>query len=69
MKKIIFMLSFLLILSSSASAAIYRWVDERGVVNYTDNYSNVRPDYRNNVEEVNIAKWDPLPLPQPLLER
>jgi hypothetical protein len=59
MKKLIFILSFLFILTSSASAAIYKWVDEKGVVNFTDDYSNVRPDYRNKIEEVNIAKMGP----------
>jgi hypothetical protein len=59
MRKLIFILSFLLIFTSSASATIYKWVDEKGVVNFTDDYSNVRPDYRNKVEEVNIAKMGP----------
>ena len=55
-KLLIFSLSFLFIFASSASAAIYRWVDEKGVVNFTDDYSKVPPDYRNKVEEVNITK-------------
>ena len=59
MKKLIFILSFLFIFTSSASAAIYKWVDEKGVVNFTDDYSKVPPDYRNNVEEVNIVKMGP----------
>jgi hypothetical protein len=59
MKKLIFILSFLFIFTSSASATIYKWVDEKGVANFTDDYSNVRPDYRNKVEEVNIAKMGP----------
>ena len=58
MKKLIFILSFLFIFTSSASATIYKWVDEKGVVNFTDDYSNVRPDYRNKVEEVNVAKME-----------
>jgi hypothetical protein len=59
MKKLIFILSFLFIFTSSASATIYKWVDEKGVVNFTDDYSNVGPDYRNKVEEVNIARMGP----------
>ena len=58
MKKLIFIL-FVFIFASSASAAIYKWVDERGVVNYADDYSKVPPDYRNKVEEVNITRMGP----------
>ena len=56
MKRFIFVLLFLFISASCASAAIYRWVDEKGVVNFTDDYSKVPPEYRNKVEEVNIQK-------------
>jgi len=55
MKKFIFIL-FILIFASSASATIYRWVDEKGVVNFTDDDSKIPPDYRNKVEEVKTAK-------------
>jgi hypothetical protein len=58
-KKLIFVLSFLFIFASSASATIYRWVDEKGVVNFSDDYSKVPPEYRNKVEEVNIQKTGP----------
>ena len=58
MKKLIFIL-FVFIFASSASAAIYKWVDERGVVNFADDYSKVPPDYRNKVEEVNITRMGP----------
>lgn len=59
MKRFIFVLLFLFILASSASATIYRWVDEKGVVNFTDDYSKVPAEYRNKVEEVNIQKMGP----------
>ena len=59
MKRFIFVLLFLFIFASSASATIYRWVDEKGVVNFTDDYSKVPPKYRNKVEEVNIQKMGP----------
>ena len=55
MKKLIFIL-FILIFTSSASAAIYRWVDEKGVVNFADDASKIPSAYRDKVEEVNIAK-------------
>jgi hypothetical protein len=55
-KLLIFSLSFLFIFASSASATIYRWVDEKGVVNLTDDYSKVPPDYRNKAEQVSMPK-------------
>ena len=58
-KKLIFALSFLFIFASSASATIYRWVDEEGVVNFSDDYSKIPPEYRHKVEEVNIQKTGP----------
>ncbi len=58
MKKLIFIL-FLFIFTSSAWATVYKWVDERGVVHFSDDLSKVPPDYRNKVEEVNITKMGP----------
>ena len=28
----------------------YKWVDEKGIVNYTDDYNSIPPAYRNRVE-------------------
>ncbi|HYA92142.1 MAG TPA: DUF4124 domain-containing protein, partial [Thermodesulfobacteriota bacterium] len=53
-KLIILLISF--IFASSASATIYRWVDEKGVTNFADDYSKVPPTYRDKVEEMNTAK-------------
>ena len=58
MKKLLFIL-FIPIFASSASAAVYKWVDKGGVVNFADDYSKVPPDYRNKVEELNIAQMGP----------
>jgi hypothetical protein len=58
MKKFLFIL-FVFIFASSASAAVYKWVDERGFVNFADDYSKVPPDYRDKVEEVSITKIGP----------
>jgi hypothetical protein len=44
------------IFTSSASATIYRWVDEKGVVNFADDYDKIPPAYRDKVEEVKVAK-------------
>jgi Domain of unknown function (DUF4124) len=55
MKKLLFIL-LILIFASSASAAVYKWVDEAGVVNYTDDPSKIPSYYRNQAEDWSIAK-------------
>ncbi len=55
MKKLLFVL-LILVFASSASATVYRWVDERGVTNFSDDYGNVPPQYRGNVEEMSMPK-------------
>ena len=58
MKKL-FSLLFLLAFASSASASIYRWVDQGGTINYTDDYSRVPSAYHDSVQEVqeiNVSK-------------
>ena len=58
MKKLLLVL-LVLVFASSASATIYKWVDKGGVVNFSDDYSKVPPDYRDKVEEMNIARVGP----------
>ena len=58
MKKL-FLILLTLIFTSSASATVYRWVDEKGVVNYVDDYSKVPPGFQNKVEEINMPKMRP----------
>lgn len=62
MKKILFLL-FILIFASSAWGTVYKWVDNGGVVNFADDSSKVPPDYRNQVEELNIAQMGPSQAP------
>ncbi|MGA2518338.1 MAG: DUF4124 domain-containing protein [Thermodesulfobacteriota bacterium] len=47
------------IFTSSASATIYRWVDEKGVTNFSDDYDKIPAAYRDKVEEVKVAKTGP----------
>ncbi len=56
MKKFLFIL-LILMFASSASASVYKWVDERGVVNYADDSTKVPPDYRDKVEDVSIPQY------------
>jgi hypothetical protein len=58
MKKLLIIL-FVLIFASSASATVYKWVDEGGVVNFTDDYGQIPPHYRSKAEETNLSKMGP----------
>ena len=58
MKKL-FLIFLILIFASSASATVYKWVDERGVVNFADDYSKVPPRFQNKVEEMSVPKMRP----------
>jgi hypothetical protein len=55
MKKIILILSCL-VLASPAWAIIYKWTDQKGTTNFTDNQENVPPGYRDGAQEINIPK-------------
>jgi hypothetical protein len=57
--KTLIALLFSFIFVSSASAAIYKWVDKEGVVNFTDDESRVPSAYRSKIEIVKVAKMGP----------
>ncbi len=40
-------------------AAVYKWVDEKGVVNFTDEYNKVPPIFRNGVETREYLEKEP----------
>jgi Domain of unknown function (DUF4124) len=46
------MLAFSLLLSLPASADIYRWEDESGVIHYTDDLSTIPAKYRGKSREI-----------------
>ncbi len=50
MRKILYIMFFLVFISSVHGATIYKWVDKEGVVNFTDDLSKVPFSYRNRVE-------------------
>ena len=57
MKKITFVLIFLfLVFGSSAKATIYKWVDDRGVINFTDDSDKVPPRYLDGVEKIVVPR-------------
>ncbi len=49
MKKVPILLILLAFASPSYAATVYKWVDKAGVVSFTDDYSNVPPEYRAQV--------------------
>jgi len=40
------------------AAELYKWVDDKGVVNFTDDYNKVPPAYRNRLSW-KAEKWSP----------
>lgn len=50
-RHVIFVVVAVFFLSSSLQAhTFYKWVDEKGAVNYTDDYNNIPSAYRDRVE-------------------
>ena len=55
MRKILFLLLFLVIFASSGYAAtIYRWVDGKGGMHFGDDYTLIPPQYRDQVKTEDI---------------
>jgi hypothetical protein len=50
MRKIVIFLILLIFISPAYAHTFYKWVDEKGIVNYTDDYNNIPSAYRNRVE-------------------
>lgn len=44
-----------------ALAQMYRWVDERGAVHYSEGYDSIPPQYRSKAEELPYRKLPALP--------
>ncbi len=50
MRKFYILLISLIFAVPAYGAIVYKWVDEKGVVNFTDEYKKVPPAFRNRVE-------------------
>jgi hypothetical protein len=65
MRKMLTILFSLILISFSISPAyahtLYKWMDEKGTVNYTDDYDSIPPAYRNRVEIEWVHEEGPLP--------
>ena len=67
MKKLLIFLIFLLFISPAYAHTFYKWVDEKGAVNYTDDYNNIPPAYRNRVEIEWVHEEGPTPPVQKMI--
>jgi hypothetical protein len=61
MRRILYTLVFLVLLSPAYAENIYKWTDEKGVVHYSDDLNKVPPAYRNRVD---VEKWGDTPKPE-----
>ncbi len=59
MSKTFFLLAILIALALPASAQMYKWVDEKGTVHFTDDVSSIPEKYRENIEERKTPKGIP----------
>ena len=57
---------FLFVLSQSVNGVtIYKWVDKKGVVNFTDDYSQIPSEYRNQVHKQEFGESTKVETPAP----
>jgi hypothetical protein len=61
MNKLLIFLILLFFISPAYAHTFYKWVDEKGAVNYTDDYNNIPPSYRNRVEIEWVHEEGPTP--------
>ena len=50
MKKILILLILLMFTFPAYAITIYKWADEKGVINFTDDYTKIPPAFRNRVK-------------------
>jgi hypothetical protein len=61
MRKMFILLILLIFVSPASAHTFYKWVDEKGVVNFTDDYDNVPRAYRDRVEIEYVHEEGPTP--------
>lgn len=65
MKKLIILLILLMLAVPAYSKTVYKWVDEKGVINFTNDYKKIPPAVRNQAETKEYFDEKPPPiLPQ-----
>ncbi|MGZ6231545.1 MAG: DUF4124 domain-containing protein [Syntrophales bacterium] len=50
MKKILIMLILLMFTVPAYATTVYKWVDEKGVINFTDDYTKIPPAFRKRAK-------------------
>ena len=58
MKRILILLILLVVAVPAYAATIYKWVDEKGVINFTDDYTKSPPAFRNRVKAEEYAQQE-----------
>jgi len=61
MNRTFFLLTILIALALPASAEMYKWIDEKGTVHFTDDISSIPEKYREDVEERKTPKGTAVP--------
>jgi chromosome segregation ATPase len=56
MKQILFILLLVLLISQTALAQVYKWIDEKGVTHFTDDITQVPEQNRPKVESVEVPQ-------------
>ena len=56
MKRISIIILFILFISAICFAEVYRWVDEKGAVHFTDDITQVPERYRSKTEEIGSSE-------------
>ena len=55
--KRIFLILFFIIFSKISLAEVYKWVDEKGVVHFTDDMMHIPEKYRPIMDKIDIPEW------------
>lgn len=53
--KALLVVATMILTAGSAGAAVYQWVDDRGVINFTDNRDKIPPKYRAKAREKDMS--------------
>jgi hypothetical protein len=56
MKRVLLIITFVLLASVGRAGEVLKWVDEQGVVHYTDNGSSVPEKYRGQIERRDLPE-------------